>query len=160
MFKGSEMKIIEANITKYYRLLRGIIDCALVLPTAVAVAITICVLPAPHTISLARALERITSWLPTTSSNPIFTHLRWVKALHRIKKYLLLPLSCLGEAIVLRTYLRLSGIRGEIKLGIRERLGSLEAHAWLELPGVENTTKFSEQYKQFLSHPFSSTRYR
>lgn len=154
------MRINEAKVTRYYSLLRGVIDCALVFPTALLVASFICVLPPRCTIALSRVLEQLTSCIPITSNNPISAYQRWVRALHRTKKYILLPLSCLGESIILRTYLRLSGIPSEIRLGIREKLGSLEAHAWIELPGIENTTKFSEQYKQFSSHPFSSTRYR
>jgi hypothetical protein len=154
------MRITEAKLTRYYSLLRGVIDCALLFPTALLVASFIRVLPPRWTIALSRALQRMTSCVPITSNNPISAYQRWVRALHRTKKYLLLPLSCLGESIILRTYLRLSGIPSEIRLGIRENLGSLEAHAWIELPGIENTKKISEQYNQFSSHPFSSSRYR
>jgi hypothetical protein len=83
-----------------------------------------------------------------------------VRALDRVKKYLFLPLSCLGESIVLRTYLRLSGVPSEIKLGVKETSGTLEAHAWVELPGITDPTRSSEKYKQFSVHPFCSVDYR
>jgi hypothetical protein len=43
--------------------------------------------------------------------------------------------ACLPAALALQRILRSSGIDSDVRLGVRRRVGGLEAHAWVERGG-------------------------
>lgn len=45
------------------------------------------------------------------------------------------PMTCLPQAVVLRTLLGWQGVRAELRIGVRREHGGLLAHAWVEHAG-------------------------
>ena len=59
-------------------------------------------------------------------------YVRWIDAVARRQ---FVPAYCLCRSLVLHHWLRKMGLPSELRIGIRKELGSLKAHAWIELGG-------------------------
>lgn len=58
------------------------------------------------------------------------------RAIHRAAHYGLTRPACLVRAIALRRMLTSSGFDAVVRVGVRQRNGRLDAHAWVELDGA------------------------
>jgi len=58
------------------------------------------------------------------------------RAIHRAAHYGLTRPACLVRAIALRRLLVSSGYDAVVRVGVRQRNGSFDAHAWVELDGA------------------------
>ena len=142
-----------SGVSRYFF---GTIDCIIILPLTLLVAGVIAYMPPADIIKVASYLQKITSLIPQTTERKNQMYERWVKALARLRRFLKIKLTCLGEVIVLRTMLRVSGVQGEIKIGIRRSGQPDAAHAWLEIPGVETNVDLPTEYIEFSLQPFHS----
>ncbi len=137
-----------------FRYLLGSIDCILILPITLFIGFVVAFLPPVFTIKAAQILQRMSSIIPLSTVQQNRSCSRWSTALARLRRYLKIKLTCLGEAIVLRTMLRISGIHSEIKIGIN-RYGELKAaHAWLEVPGAGINNRSQDDFIEFSRQPF------
>jgi hypothetical protein len=141
---------------RFARYFLGSIDCVIILPLALLIVAVIAFIPPAFIIRLAHFLQKISSCMPVTREDKHRIYRRWTTALARLRRYLRVELTCLGEAIVLQTMLRFSGVVSEIKLGIAREGAPTAAHAWLEIPGVEIHSGARGDFIEFSSQPFYS----
>lgn len=60
--------------------------------------------------------------------------------------------TCLRRSLLLYAWLRRRGLRPVLQLGVVERKGPFQAHAWIELEG-QRLLPSDEGYRPFVPHP-------
>jgi hypothetical protein len=69
-------------------------------------------------------------------------------------KHSIIPTSCLPRALTLQWLLKRHGVEAELRVGLRNRAGRLESHAWVESGGLQ-LNDWSEVSRDFT--PFAQS---